>query len=190
LKISTSYFWPKMRQNIKRHKKYCLWCQQQTKSTNKQTPLAPLPIPERPNLRIHANHFGPMITADSNKKFVLCITDAFTKYAFTFIEQLTNPEQPLWTKFETRDIYRYLTGEEDTVPEFPYNWTSIPRLQPLGHMETQIPAPAQAPTPPEALPAAPPAPVAPPVTSSSALQQVHHIRHQLPPHWVRRLNNT
>jgi hypothetical protein len=25
--------------------------------------------------------FGPLITADSNKKFVLCITDAFTKYA-------------------------------------------------------------------------------------------------------------
>jgi hypothetical protein len=25
--------------------------------------------------------FGPMLTADSNKKFVLCITDAFTKYA-------------------------------------------------------------------------------------------------------------
>jgi hypothetical protein len=25
--------------------------------------------------------FGPMITVDSHKKFVLCITDAFTKYA-------------------------------------------------------------------------------------------------------------
>jgi hypothetical protein len=26
--------------------------------------------------------------------------------------------------FETADIYRYLTGEEDTVPEFQYNWTT------------------------------------------------------------------
>jgi hypothetical protein len=51
------------------------------KSTNKKTPLAPLPIPERPNLWIHADLFGPMLTADNNKKFVLCITDAFTKYA-------------------------------------------------------------------------------------------------------------
>jgi transposase InsO family protein len=81
IKISTSYFWPKMMQDIQRHQNYCLRCQQRKKSTNKRTPLAPLPIPERPNLRIHADLFGPMITADSTKKFVLCITDAFTKYA-------------------------------------------------------------------------------------------------------------
>ncbi len=86
LKISTSYFWPKMRQDIERHLSSCLWCQQRKKSTNQWTPLAPLPIPECPNLRIHTDLFGPMITADSNKKFVLCITDAFTKYAmFTAI---------------------------------------------------------------------------------------------------------
>jgi hypothetical protein len=82
-------------------------------------------------------------------------------------EQLTTPEQNLWTRFETGDIYRFLTGEEDTVPEFQYNWTSIPRIQPLGPTETPTPAPAQAPTPPEAPPAVPPAPVAPPDTSSS-----------------------
>ncbi len=81
LKISTSYFWPKMRQDIERHQNFCLWCQQRKKSTNKRTPLAPLPIPDHPNLRIHADLFGPMLTADSNKKFALCITDAFTKYA-------------------------------------------------------------------------------------------------------------
>jgi hypothetical protein len=81
LKISTFCFWPKMRQDIERHQKFCLRCQQRKKLTNKQTPLAPLPIPDRPNIRIHADLFGPMLTADSNKKFVLCITDAFTKYA-------------------------------------------------------------------------------------------------------------
>jgi hypothetical protein len=47
-------------------------------------------------------------------------------------DQLTTMEQKLWTEFETADIYRFLTGEEDMVPEFQYNWTSIPRLQPLG----------------------------------------------------------
>jgi hypothetical protein len=30
---------------------------------------------------IHADPFGPMLTADSNKKFVLCIMDALSKYA-------------------------------------------------------------------------------------------------------------
>jgi IS30 family transposase len=80
LKISTSYYWPKMIQDIKKHKNFCLRCQQQKKSTNKRTPFVPLPIPDRPNLRVHADLFCPMITADSIKKFVLCITDAFTKY--------------------------------------------------------------------------------------------------------------
>jgi hypothetical protein len=32
-------------------------------------------------------------------------------------EQLTPTEQELWTTFETSDIYRFLTGEEDTVPD-------------------------------------------------------------------------
>ncbi len=70
-----------MRQDIERHQNFCLRCQQRKKLTNKQTPLAPLPIPECPNLQIHADLFGPMLTADSNKKFVLCIMDAFTKYS-------------------------------------------------------------------------------------------------------------
>jgi hypothetical protein len=47
-------------------------------------------------------------------------------------DQLITTEQKLWTRFETADIYRFLTGEEDRVPEFQYNWTSIPKLQPLG----------------------------------------------------------
>jgi Integrase zinc binding domain len=81
LKISTYFFWPKMRQDIDHHQTFCLWCQQRKKSTNKRTPLAPLPIPDHPNLQIHTDLFGPMLTGDSNKKFVLCITDAFTKYA-------------------------------------------------------------------------------------------------------------
>jgi hypothetical protein len=43
--------------------------------------MAPLPILVRPNWRVHADLFGPILAADSNKKFILCLTDAFTKYA-------------------------------------------------------------------------------------------------------------
>ncbi len=60
----------------------------------------------------------------------------------------------MWTTFETSDIYRFLTGEEDTVPEFQYNWTTVPKLQPLGPTST----PSNA-----APPAAPPAPAPQPV---------------------------
>jgi hypothetical protein len=82
-------------------------------------------------------------------------------------EQLTPTEKQLWTIFETADIYRFLTGEEDTVPEFQYNWTTVPKLQPLDPANTPI-------TPANTVPpAAPPAPalplVSPPSPDSSTL---------------------
>jgi hypothetical protein len=83
-------------------------------------------------------------------------------------ELLTPTEQQLWTTFETADIYRFLTGEEDTVPEFQYNWTSVPKLQPLGP-STTIVAPVPASTaPPVASPAPPLPPASPPSSGSSA----------------------
>jgi hypothetical protein len=33
-------------------------------------------------------------------------------------DQLTSPEQQLWNLFEKSDIYDFLTGKEDTVPDF------------------------------------------------------------------------
>ncbi len=77
-------------------------------------------------------------------------------------EQLTPTEQKLWTTFETADIYRFLTGEEDTVPEFQYNWTTVPRLQPLDPTNAPI-IPANT-----APPAAPPVPPLPPASPPSS----------------------
>ncbi len=37
-------------------------------------------------------------------------------------DQLTPPEQKLWNLFENSDIYEFLTGEKDTIPEFRHNW--------------------------------------------------------------------
>ncbi len=51
------------------------------KSTDKPPPLQPLPNPNRPNIRIHVDLFGPMLAARRQHKYILCITDAFTKYA-------------------------------------------------------------------------------------------------------------
>ena len=33
-------------------------------------------------------------------------------------EQLTPPEQELWSLFEKSDIFEFLTGQKDTVPQF------------------------------------------------------------------------
>jgi len=40
-------------------------------------------------------------------------------------EQLTPSEKDLWTKFETSDIYQFLTGDSNTVPEFCHNWLTF-----------------------------------------------------------------
>ncbi len=40
-------------------------------------------------------------------------------------EELTPTEQQLWNSFETDQIYRLLTGEPDTVPEFRFNWFTV-----------------------------------------------------------------
>ncbi len=37
-------------------------------------------------------------------------------------DHLTPPEQKLWNLFEKSDIYKFLTGETDTIPELRHNW--------------------------------------------------------------------
>jgi Integrase zinc binding domain/Integrase core domain len=100
MKILSSYYWPGLFKDVKTHVQTCLTCQQRKCSNLKPMPLHPLPIPERPNWRIHADLFGPMLTADSNKKFVLCITDAFTKYAVVTSIQNKNAETVADTIFK------------------------------------------------------------------------------------------
>jgi hypothetical protein len=42
--------------------------------------LSSLHQPTEPNQSIHADLFGPLKTSESGKKFILCMTDAHTKY--------------------------------------------------------------------------------------------------------------
>jgi hypothetical protein len=81
IRISSSYFWPKIYIDVLNHTKTCFRYQQRKSSTNKPPLLQPLPIPDRPNIRIHADLFGPMLAARRQQKYILCIMDAFTKYA-------------------------------------------------------------------------------------------------------------
>ncbi len=64
--------------DIAAHLKSCHRCQLHC-TDNRQPPalLMSLPQPTEPNQRIHADLFGPR---DSGKKFILCMTDAITKY--------------------------------------------------------------------------------------------------------------
>ncbi len=35
---------------------------------------------------------------------------------------LSEEEQHLWRQFDNEEVYKFITGEEDTLPEFQYNW--------------------------------------------------------------------
>ncbi len=94
-------------------------------------------------------------------------------------EQLTPTKQQLWTTFETADIYRFLIGEEDTVPEFQYNWTPVPKLQPLGPSTTSV-APIPASTAPPVAPPAPPLPPSSPPSSDLSTSPAMSTPHSSP----------
>jgi hypothetical protein len=95
---------------------------------------------------------------------------------------LSEEEQHLWRQFDKEEIYKFITGEEDTLPEFQYNWIEPcqlavhlpPELQrylrdlllPPDQQKVPVqppPDPPVLPAPQVQPPAAPPAPPAPPL---------------------------
>ncbi len=69
-----------MERDITEHLRHCDKCQLMKKGKMAPELLSPLPQCTEPNQRVHADLFGPLKTSDGDKKFILCITDAFTKY--------------------------------------------------------------------------------------------------------------
>jgi hypothetical protein len=79
-RILQSYYWPGMDQDIQLHIQKCHQCQLRKPSRSPPPLMSPLPQCSAPNQRIHCDLFGPLKTSESSKKFILCMTDAFTKY--------------------------------------------------------------------------------------------------------------
>jgi transposase InsO family protein len=81
IRLSSSYFWPDMQKEIRKHIEACIQCQRRKKTNAKPLPLQPLPATDQPNQRVHIDLFGPLKTTSNGNKMILCMTDAFTKYA-------------------------------------------------------------------------------------------------------------
>ena len=81
IRITDSYYWPGIKTDIQKHITSCLQCQIRKSVKPQPVPLQPLPIVDQPNQRVHVDLFGPLKASANCKKFILCITDAFTKYA-------------------------------------------------------------------------------------------------------------
>lgn len=75
------FYWPNIHNDVKAYLANCERCQK--RQTNPKIPTAqlqPLPLLSDPNQRVHADLFGPLRTSDRGKKFILVMTDAFTRY--------------------------------------------------------------------------------------------------------------
>ena len=80
-RILKCYFWPGMDKNINDFITACSKCQMRKKGPLVgQALLNPLPQCTEPNQRVHVDLFGPLKTSSSGKKYILVMTDAFTKY--------------------------------------------------------------------------------------------------------------
>ena len=111
-RILQSYWWPGMDEHINQHLRTCERCQltkKHKKSTSNE--LHPLPQCTRPSQRIHMDLFGPLKTSGSGKKYIMCITDAFSKLAE--LVALPNKEAPtVASALFSRWICRYGLPEE------------------------------------------------------------------------------
>ena len=80
-RLLSCYYWPAMDKDIAEHIKSCHKCQVRRKTEVPPPPLlSPLPQCTEPGQRVHADLFGPLKASGNNKKYILCMTDAFTKY--------------------------------------------------------------------------------------------------------------
>ena len=79
-RILQNYYWSGMDTDIHEFIQQCHKCQVGRRSTEAPHLLSPLPQCTEPQQRVHADLFGPLKTSIGEKKYILSMTDAFTKY--------------------------------------------------------------------------------------------------------------
>ena len=80
-RIMANDFWPGMDRDVKAHVAPCVDCQR-TKPywAQPRAPIMPLPQPSTPNHSVHIDLFGLIASSEAGKKYILVMTDAFSKY--------------------------------------------------------------------------------------------------------------
>ena len=80
-KIQQQFWWPSMEQSIVDHVQRCLVCQAFNVDRKKRPGfLNPIPAPDGPNLLLGIDYCGPFPTTPDGNRYVLCLTDYFTKF--------------------------------------------------------------------------------------------------------------
>jgi hypothetical protein len=85
------------------------------------------------------NDVDPIKIASIKEELRLKLTSIASKLLscqdFNFYH-LSEEEQNLWSKFDKSEIYKFITGEKDTLPEFQYNW--IEPCQLAAHLSPEL----------------------------------------------------
>ena len=79
-RLLQAYWWPGYQGEVDKFIKKCPRCQRSKSKIPPPAPLQPLLTPDAPNERVHLDLFGPLMTSANGNKYILVITDAFTKY--------------------------------------------------------------------------------------------------------------
>ena len=83
-KIQECYWYPAMAVDVIDRVNNCLTCAMSKRSPQykkRHAPYATYQVPDRPNQQIHIDLFGPLKTSESGKKFILVMSDQFSKLA-------------------------------------------------------------------------------------------------------------
>ena len=80
--IAIKYFWPSMSQDIADHIHLCKICHQQSNrnASKELAPLQPWGPPTSRNQRIHFDLVGPLKSSETDFRYIMTITDAFTRW--------------------------------------------------------------------------------------------------------------
>ena len=112
--ILSAYWWPTMVKDVETYVKECKRCQESKdppKFKQAHAPHMPLPVPDKPNVRVHMDLFGPLKSGGSGMQYILVLVDAFTKYAE--MVPLPNKEAATVTDGVLRGwIYRHSCPQE------------------------------------------------------------------------------
>jgi hypothetical protein len=91
-RLRQTYFWPGMAGDVADFVKRCNVCQR-AKNTpafaQQRAPLQPLEVPKSPNIRLHLDLFAVPRTSSTGNKYVVVMTDAFSKW----VELVPIPEK-------------------------------------------------------------------------------------------------
>ena len=79
-RIKLAYWWPGITADVARFVQSCAVCQRAKAPLPNPAPLQSMPVPIGPNHRVHIDLMGPLRTSENGNKYVMVMTDAFTKW--------------------------------------------------------------------------------------------------------------